>query len=78
MILGRLFSSLVAVILMLAGALGQGGLLTRAAPVLQPLMFALASLMLVTLGLIKSMQPAMFGSDGLLCFIMPGLGGLMR
>jgi hypothetical protein len=35
----------------LAGALGQAGLLTRAAPVLQPLMFALASLMLVTLGL---------------------------
>lgn len=35
----------------LAGALGQAGLLTRAAPLLQPLMFALASLMLVMLGL---------------------------
>ncbi len=35
----------------LAGALGQAGLLTRAAPVLQPVMFALASLMLVALGL---------------------------
>lgn len=35
----------------LAGALGQAGLLTRAAPLLQPLMFALASLMLVALGL---------------------------
>ena len=34
----------------LAGALGQAGLLTRAAPVLQPVMFALASLMLVALG----------------------------
>jgi len=34
-----------------AGALGQAGLLTRAAPLLQPLMFALASLMLVALGL---------------------------
>ena len=35
----------------LAGALGQAGLLTRAAPLLQPLMFALASLMLVALGM---------------------------
>ena len=35
----------------LAGALGQAGLLTRAAPLLQPLMFTLASLMLVALGL---------------------------
>ncbi len=35
----------------LAGALGQAGLLTRAAPLLQPLLFALASLMLVVLGL---------------------------
>ena len=35
----------------LAGALGQAGLLTRAAPVLQPLMFAFASVMLVMLGL---------------------------
>ena len=35
----------------LAGALGQAGLLTRAAPMLQPLMFALASLMLVVLGM---------------------------
>jgi uncharacterized protein len=35
----------------LAGALGQAGLLTRAAPVLQPLLFALASIMLVALGL---------------------------
>ncbi len=35
----------------LAGALGHAGLLTRAAPLLQPLMFALASLMLVVLGL---------------------------
>ncbi len=34
----------------LASALGQAGLLTRAAPLLQPLMFALASLMLVALG----------------------------
>jgi sulfite exporter TauE/SafE len=36
---------------MLAGAIGQAGLLTRAAPVLQPLLFALASIMLVALGL---------------------------
>ena len=35
----------------LAGALGEAGLLTRAAPLLQPLLFALASLMLVMLGL---------------------------
>ena len=35
----------------LAGALGQAGLLTRAVPLLQPLMFALASIMLVVLGL---------------------------
>ncbi len=35
----------------LAGALGQAGLLTRAAPLLQPLMFALASLLLVVLGM---------------------------
>ncbi len=34
----------------LAGALGEAGLLTRAAPMLQPLMFMLASLMLVALG----------------------------
>lgn len=34
----------------LAGALGEAGLLTRAAPHLQPLMFLLASLMLVALG----------------------------
>jgi sulfite exporter TauE/SafE len=34
----------------LVGALGRAGLLTRAAPLLQPLMFALASLMLVVLG----------------------------
>ncbi len=36
---------------LLAGALGQAGLLTRAAPQLQPLLFALASIMLVLLGL---------------------------
>ncbi len=35
----------------IAGAIGAAGLLTRAAPVLQPGFFALASLMLVTLGL---------------------------
>jgi sulfite exporter TauE/SafE len=35
----------------LAGALGEAGLLTRAAPMLQPLMFLLASVMLVALGL---------------------------
>lgn len=35
----------------LAGALGEAGLLTRAAPMLQPLMYFLASLMLVALGL---------------------------
>ena len=35
----------------LAGALGQAGLLTRAAPLLQPALFALASAMLVLLGL---------------------------
>ena len=35
----------------IAGAIGQAGLLTRAAPVLQPVFFALASLMLVALGL---------------------------
>lgn len=34
----------------LAGALGEAGLLTRAAPMLQPLMFLLASVMLVALG----------------------------
>ena len=34
----------------LAGALGEAGLLTRAAPMLQPLMYFLASLMLVALG----------------------------
>lgn len=36
---------------LLAGLLGQAGLLTRAAPILQPVLFALASLMLVALGL---------------------------
>jgi sulfite exporter TauE/SafE len=35
----------------MAGAIGAAGLLTRAAPVLQPVFFALASLMLVALGL---------------------------
>jgi len=35
----------------LTGALGQAGLLTRAAPSLQPVIFALASLMLVVLGM---------------------------
>jgi sulfite exporter TauE/SafE len=35
----------------LCGAIGQAGMLTRAAPVLQPVLFALASLMLVALGL---------------------------
>ena len=35
----------------LVGALGEAGLLTRAAPVLQPLLFALASVMLIALGL---------------------------
>jgi uncharacterized protein len=35
----------------LAGAVGEAGLLTRAAPVLQPVFFALASVMLVALGL---------------------------
>ena len=35
----------------IAGALGEIGLLTRAAPALQPVLFALASLMLVALGL---------------------------
>jgi len=34
----------------LAGAIGEAGLLTRAAPLLQPLMYFLASLMLVALG----------------------------
>lgn len=34
----------------LAGAVGEAGLLTRAAPMLQPLMYFLASLMLVALG----------------------------
>jgi len=46
---GRIFSYVVAGAL--AGALGEAGLLTRAAPMLQPLMFLLASLMLVALGL---------------------------
>ncbi len=35
----------------IAGAVGQAGLLTRAAPVLQPLLFALAGFMLMVLGL---------------------------
>lgn len=35
----------------LAGAVGEAGLLTRAAPVLQPVFFAFASLMLIALGL---------------------------
>lgn len=35
----------------LAGAIGAAGLMTRAAPVLQPALFALACLMLVALGL---------------------------
>lgn len=35
----------------IAGAIGAAGLLTRAAPVLQPVLFSLASLMLVALGL---------------------------
>jgi sulfite exporter TauE/SafE len=44
----------------IAGAIGQAGLLTRAAPVLQPLLFALASLMLVALGLyLAGMLPIM-------------------
>lgn len=46
---GRIFSYVVAG--MLAGAIGEAGLLTRAAPMLQPLMFFLASLMLTALGL---------------------------
>jgi sulfite exporter TauE/SafE len=46
---GRIFSYVVAGAL--AGAIGEAGLLTRAAPMLQPLMFLLASLMLVALGL---------------------------
>ena len=35
----------------LAGVIGQAGLLTRAAPILQPVSFAFASLMLIALGL---------------------------
>jgi uncharacterized protein len=35
----------------IAGTIGQAGLLTRAAPLQQPVLFALASLMLVALGL---------------------------
>ena len=46
---GRIFSYVVAGAL--AGAIGEAGLLTRAAPMLQPLMFFLASLMLTALGL---------------------------
>ena len=46
---GRIFSYVVAGTL--AGAIGEAGLLTRAAPMLQPLMFFLASLMLTALGL---------------------------
>lgn len=46
---GRIFSYVVAG--MLAGAIGEAGLLTRAAPMLQPLMYFLASLMLTALGL---------------------------
>jgi uncharacterized protein len=45
---GRISSYVVAGAL--AGALGEAGLLTRAAPMLQPLMYFLASLMLVALG----------------------------
>ncbi|NBR29642.1 MAG: sulfite exporter TauE/SafE family protein, partial [Betaproteobacteria bacterium] len=46
---GRIFSYAVAGTL--AGAIGEAGLLTRAAPMLQPLMYFLASLMLTALGL---------------------------
>lgn len=46
---GRIASYVIAGAL--AGALGEVGLLTRAAPMLQPLMFLLASLMLFALGL---------------------------
>jgi len=46
---GRIGSYVVAGAL--AGAVGQAGLLTRAAPMLQPVFFALASLMLIALGL---------------------------
>lgn len=46
---GRIVSYTVAGAL--AGALGAAGLLSRAAPILQPVMFLLASLMLIALGL---------------------------
>jgi uncharacterized protein len=45
----------------LAGALGQAGLLTRAAPLLQPLMFALTSLMLVVLGMYLAGRVSVMG-----------------
>lgn len=46
---GRIASYAVAGVL--AGALGAAALLTRGAPILQPLTFVLASLMLITMGL---------------------------
>lgn len=58
----------------LAGALGQAGLLTRAAPVLQPLMFALASLMLVTLGLyLAGAMPLMTRIEGAGAWLWRGI-----
>ncbi len=29
-------------------------------------------------GLIKTLQPAAIAGDGLLCYLVPGLGGLLR
>lgn len=49
----------------LAGALGEAGLLTRAAPMLQPLMFMLASVMLVALGAyLTGMAPVVARIEG--------------
>jgi sulfite exporter TauE/SafE len=60
---GRIASYMVAGTL--AGAIGEAGLLTRAAPMLQPLMFMLASLMLVALGAyLTGMAPVVARIEG--------------
>ncbi len=63
----------------LAGALGQAGLLTRAAPLLQPVMFALASLMLVMLGLyLAGVMPLMTRIEAAGAWLWRGISPLTR
>jgi uncharacterized protein len=63
----------------LAGALGQAGLLTRAAPLLQPVMFALASLMLVMLGLyLAGVMPLMARIEAAGAWLWRGISPLTR